>query len=1088
MDRSGQRSWGGRIVRASMIFGLLFAYLLGLMSPIHAAGTTGSLSGTITAGDTKAPLVGARITAVAPTGRYTTRTDQRGFFSFTGVTPDTYTVSVEASGYDTSVISGITVSADQQQTVTQALAKSLTRIGGTRTSQRSQGTAFQPAQTTDTYTITSNQIDTVLGKKFNTDEASLLASLPGVTFDSSGYPTLRGGRVTEEGFQFEGIDYTDAFLSQFVNTLALAGTGSLQLTPGAGDASSGNTGTGIINLIAKRGTYPAFGSLDLEAGGNGFSHQLGFEFGTATPNGRFSNYMTFIGQRSSPQYGYSGVPTREQADFFGGRSAQVNDNFVDNFVYRFGRDNSQSLQLFYQAQNNEFYFNKGGLGSLYYKTNDPYTLFNLGPGVLGLTQDEIQSVASLEPGQTSLFQRAPSAAPFDSQPNATYKLQYTNNLNSSTFLSAKVYKVNAVSDFTSQFGSNSFYFDAVRSQQGGLRTGTQLQLTKQLSSKHLVEGGGKYEFLTPVFDYPDTITGLAAVDFNAQILDFLNPNTGSCGGPSGPCGYLGQYFPGAFNGTIVNPVTGVVTPAGVPVPEYLQQAGLHRQDFALYVQDTWSPNDNLKVNYGVRMDGVNYRYPGYDAGGYNVPGGYSGMFLPTSTGVFTSGPNAGLPDPSQDRFDYDKQASQPRVLEPKIGFSLRMGRNDAIRASYARSVQFVPIGFVDTDLSRTPFIPFLGIPNGGATANAAGQLVNCGPTGDRLCRNYADSLYWNYQNNFGGIPFQPVKPETFSNWEFSYEHAFKNNLAVKLTPFYRRGYDALVQTASQKIVNGVLQFDATGAPIFNPSVSTSLGINRTTGVEFYVTKDAEYGFSGSLSATYINEFTNVPPTQGNEDFLPTIPAASLELGNQYRVGYLSPFQFTLAPSYRFHNGIKITPNIQYNMGYPIGSGQITQVLYNGKAYNVSNTNLTNSAQLGGPQGAGCYVDPQNPGSIFAPNVSACRGTPDGPSAGSVLSNQNIIANVALEFTPPKHGKYTNTIGIKVDNIFGDVYGIPAINALYQPAAQGYGGPRTGISANPGRFPGNGFTIPTFAAYSFSPYTNYPNNVGRTFRVYYQIGF
>lgn len=1043
--------------------------MTGLSSQTLAAGTTGTLSGTVTAGDTKTPLAGALVTATSPTGRYTAHTDARGFFSFTGVTPDTYTVAIAAGGYDAVSVSGVTVFADQQQQVSQTLTKSLTQIGRTRATQRSVGTAFQPAQTTDTYTVTSQQIDTVLGKKFNSDETTLLGSLPGVTFDSSGYPTLRGGRVTEEGFQFEGIDYTDAFLSQFVNTLSLTGQGSLQLTPGAGDATSGNTGTGIINLIAKRGSYPAFGTFDAEVGGGEYAHQFAFEYGTASPNGRFSDYLAFTGERVVSHYGYndnSGNAARDLNIFYTGRSYFTGDNTVNNFVYRFGHDNSQSLQVFYQNQANRFFFNRGGTDSLFYKTNDPYTLANLTAITGGvLSNADFQSIASLSKYQTSVIQKAPFSPPNDYQPNDTFKVQYSNNLNPSTFLTAKFYKVNAVTDFSNQFASNSFFFDG-ESQQGGLRSGFSLDFTKQVGSKHLLQAGGKYEFLTPVFDYPDNITGLAAVDFNQiQLYDFLDPSNPNS------TGYLGGFFPAG----------------AIPkVPIYLETTNTHRQDFALYLQDTFTPNDNLKVTYGVRMDGVNYRYPGFNSDAYAIPGGYSGDFLPTSTGVFTSGPNMGLPDPSQDRFDYDKQALQPRVVEPKIGISYRLGRNDALRFSYARSVQFAPLGFVDVSTSRSPFAAFTGIPT--AVFGQQTPVPICGPTGDRLCRDYADELYWSYQNTFGGIPFQPVKPETFSNWEASYSHQFAHNIAMKITPFYRRGYDALVLTATQKVINGVPQFDATGAPILNPSVSTALGINKTTGVELYVTKDAEFGLSGSLSATYINEFTNIPPTQAGEDFIPTIPPPTLALGSLFRVGYLSPFQFTLAPSYRTRSGWRVTPNLQYNMGYPIGSGQIAQTFFNGTAVNVPNTNITNSAQLNGPQGASCFVDPQNPGSIFKPNVTACRGTPDGPSPGSVLSNQSLTAAVSLEYSPPKAHKYTSTFGIKVDNLFNNVYNIPALNLLYQPLTNGVAGPKTGYSSNPINFPNNGFSVPSAERYSFSPYVNTPNNVGRTFRVYYQIGF
>ena len=63
-----------------------------------------------------------------------------------------------------------------------------------------------------------------------------------------------------------------------------------------------------------------------------------------------------------------------------------------------------------------------------------------------------------------------------------------------------------------------------------------------------------------------------------------------------------------------------------------------------------------------------------------------------------------------------------------------------------------------------------------------------------------------------------------------------------------------------------------------------------------MTKDATTGLSGQFTATYINEYSNVIPLSASEDFFPSIPPASLLLGNLYRVGFLSPFQTTVSTS------------------------------------------------------------------------------------------------------------------------------------------------------------------------------------------------
>ncbi len=137
--------------------------------------------------------------------------------------------------------------------------------------------------------------------------------------------------------------------------------------------------------------------------------------------------------------------------------------------------------------------------------------------------------------------------------------------------------------------------------------------------------------------------------------------------------------------------------------------------------------------------------------------------------------------------------------------------------------------------------------------------------------------------------------------------------------------------------------DAFGAPQFNPAVYTNLGHSQITGVEFLLTKEAAFGLSGQLSLTYQNEFTNVLPTSPSENFYPSIPPAALQLGNLYRVGFISPFVGSLAVSYKTHSGWRFNPTIFYNHGYPLGSGLLSAFTVNGVPYNLPNTNVTNSS-------------------------------------------------------------------------------------------------------------------------------------------------
>jgi hypothetical protein len=1023
--------FGAEAKRAVAACLLALGFFCATAGVISAAGTTGTISGTIVDQKTGAPLANVTVAAVSPTGSFHGKTDSHGFFSFTGVAPDTFTVSFELPGFQPSSVTGIAVFADQVQTVNAKLEKSLNTIA-TITS-RSAGGAFQPKQAQDTYTVTSDQIQTIQGRSDSISESNLLVSLPGATYDSSGYPVLRGGRENEEGFQFEGIDYTDAFTAQFVNSLALnPSIGSLQLTPGAGDASTGNAGTGTINLISKRGTYPGEGSIQGTIQGPDYDHELGLEYGFATRSGNFSNYFSFEGTREFGNNWGHGIPARQLgttsfgADYFD-TGDQISSDIVDNMVFKFGHNQNQSFQIVFQ---NEIYTFAGSYGStkgFTFKDADPYwlaqaqTYFPSTP----LSYSQIENLVGLFPYQTSATSSL--TRPFGAyyQPNSTLKLQYSNNLDSSTFVTAKFYRVAAVTTFDDPFAGQGVIFGSYYLPQGGNRTGGALDITKQLGSKHLLQLGGKYDFLAPTYDQVDPGDGFLSAAYGGEAYDFVPNTPAACpiydGTKTPACGYLYNY--------LANPG---------PIPMNDEQSSTLRQDIAAYLTDTYTPNANLKVQGGVRVDGSRYRF------GSSL----SEYYEPTTIDANGFPLNAAGQEVTSDSQPYPytltSQESNPLITEPRLSAAWDLGASDAVRASYGRSVEFPALGVVDWQQGKGQFARFAGIP--------ANQAV-CGVTQNLTCQNYADQLYWVNQNFIEGVPYQPALPATFNNYDFSYSHEFKGGIGLKVTPFYRRGYNATASVASPLLGhNGQPVLFPDGTVVTGPPTATNLGVEHTSGVEFYLTKEAPIGFSGSLSATYLNESSNVIPNSFNEDFFPSIPPQSLALGNQYRVGFISPFQATLAAQYKSKGGIRINPQIYYTRGYPIGEGTLTAVYINGVPYNVPNTNVTDP---NGSSSAQQYVDPQDPGTLKNPKIDATRGTANGASAGGVLGRGAVFANMTIEWSPPGS---RSTIGLQVLNLANNIYagfggGNPIVgNTRYQPVTTGVSGPLSGYSALAAQYP------------------------------------
>jgi hypothetical protein len=1089
-------------LRSALALTLLLAFVLCTMPSAFAQVITGTIQGTITASQANTKLAGVQVTATAPSGHYVATTDSSGFFSMNGVTPDTYSVSLSRTGYETFTVSGVTVVQGQIANVSTALNQTLQRIG--RTQSRSTTGAFQPTQTSDTYNVGTQQITTTLGKQGGNNESNLLASIPGASFDSSGYPVLRGGREYEEGFQYEGIDYTDAFTHQFTNSLILNGASNFQVSPGAGDASIGNVGTGSINVVAKRGTHPAFGQLEGNFLAGYFAHEARGEYGWASPNGRYSDYASVDMARSSRHYGAPGADPLLIGQFFNGRSYQWINDVVNNFVYKFGKDNNQSAQAFYNNTQFNLHLGYGIPGTgIPYKDTDAFYLANA-RATFGLTNGQIQAVMPFTPGQQFLGDviggpNQRNAINYN-QPDETMKLQYSISPDATTFLTAKFYKINSVSLFDFPYDStNTVAFGDINALQGGTTNGVALDGTKQLGSKNLLGFGGKYNYLHPVYTQRSATTSLLAFGGGGngfEAADFYRSDTCPFGSTVSPvfnpatstCGYITQFMPAYQLGTANCP--GVNSPAqicpaagslpfAVQLPYSDEGTSTNRQDWSIYLKDTYSPTDRLKIDVGFRLDAANWRMPACTIQ----------WCLPTSFTTDAGG------TPTSFAFNYDASTSQPRVWQPRLAIAWQATRNDALRFSYGRSVQFPAIAQVDVTGQASAYSAFANIPsydvNTGTTAQFCSVAnVAGGPLGafQAPCSSYAQQLFWDNQAAILGIPITPLKPVTYNNFDFSYSHLFPHQVSVKVTPFYNKSFNQIASTAQQIVKNGVPLADINGNPILGPAVNSNLGKSQIMGTEFLLTKEAAYGLSGSLSLTYQNEFSNVVPTSPSEDFFPSIPPASLQLGNLYRVGFLSPFVGALTFQERTRSGWRINPVIYYNRGYPITPGLITANFVNGTPFNLPNTNITNSTQLGAAAGADRYVDPRNPGSMFAPNIAATRGTPDANSAGGVLTAARFTpVNLTVEYQSPRNPR-AGTIGAQMFNVFNQIYGLPGLNTRYQPIATGIGGPYSGYSSSANQVQPTFYGITNNLPFRGGnrAYLLTPNAIPRTVQFYYQL--
>ncbi|MGH7754839.1 MAG: TonB-dependent receptor domain-containing protein, partial [Vulcanimicrobiaceae bacterium] len=630
-------------------------------------------------------------------------------------------------------------------------------------------------------------------------------------------------------------------------------------------------------------------------------------------------------------------------------------------------------------------------------------------------------------------------------PTRFLKFEYDYNVTPNTLLQARYYNWETLQgnqDLTGFTGNTPASLGLgsypVWSQTGGQRTGAIVDITQQIGSRSTTTISGNYDDSHIVWD---------EFDPNAEVFELALSDLFGRAGPAYsdflPGGYLSSFFPG---GVPRIPVSGI------------NYNGALFHSYGIGVREQYAATDRLKFDIGGRFDQQIQDY-GYNPLNPTLPGNPSDVNPAGITPTYL----------------------EPHELQPRAAVSYQAGPNDAFRASYGRSIIFLNGQTAGTPAGFYNYQPFLNVP-----AKPGGFQCGSGVAGAPPvpCQNYAQQLYWLYDQNFDAPDLGAALPAIYSNYDFSYSHQFNNGFAFKVTPFYKLG----VHLPSFALVTSL----AAGAAVFTVN---NEGINRTTGVEFGLTSpDRPYGLSGFLTATYQNVLGSTPPLVGGEDALPINGSGSLGLGDVYRAGYVSPFSTRIGFEYKMRNGLSIIPIIQYDRGYPfnIGNTIASSCLINGAFHNVQQVNFgcgvtqipAYQAQTGTAASTN-YYDPAYSGNTLNPNIAGTRGTPETASAGGALYKANVEANLTVQY---KAGR--STFGVLISNLFGNQYNgvIPTINPYYQPVANGLSGPQTGANPYAPLYPNRGFANVPSNAYAFTngAYLLIPN-APTSFQFYYQLG-
>ncbi|HEV3154908.1 MAG TPA: TonB-dependent receptor [Candidatus Baltobacteraceae bacterium] len=293
-------------VRLAVVF---FVCLSLCLSSVSSAGTTGGIIGTVVDSTSGAPVAGAHVTVTSASQTESATTDAAGRFAFVSLGPDTYTISAAKTGYQDVSLAGVSVFADQQQTVVLRMLTALRTIANVTS--RSAGDLVRPGTTADMYSVNAAQQArlSALGGGGDLNSAfSAIASVPGayVPTNQAGYLQsvhVRGGDAYEVGYEFDGVPVNRSFDNYPSGSLTSLGQQELQVYTGATPANGEAQGlAGFVNQVIKTGTYPGFQNVDLAIGGPAFYHSAGIEIGGASPNHLFSYYAGFIGSNKDVRY------------------------------------------------------------------------------------------------------------------------------------------------------------------------------------------------------------------------------------------------------------------------------------------------------------------------------------------------------------------------------------------------------------------------------------------------------------------------------------------------------------------------------------------------------------------------------------------------------------------------------------------------------------------------------------------------------------------------------------------------------------------------------------------------------------------
>jgi hypothetical protein len=260
--------------------------------PAIAAETTGTIVGTVRSASGE-PIAHATVTATSPSGRYGAESDASGRFTIVAVVPDTYAVSVDARGYRTELVRGVTVYPGGTARVDVVPTPRLQEIGRVRA--QSSG-VFAVGAPQDAFVVSgaaarapASASSSGLAAYTAGSVQGAIAAVPGVQQDQFANAILRGGKVQDVAFSFGAVPVPQAIIAEpggnvIGAQLPATGTGYTTVTT-AGFAANGDDALGgTVDEVPRTGVYPARTTLTAGFGLLGAARDVEIERLWATPS------------------------------------------------------------------------------------------------------------------------------------------------------------------------------------------------------------------------------------------------------------------------------------------------------------------------------------------------------------------------------------------------------------------------------------------------------------------------------------------------------------------------------------------------------------------------------------------------------------------------------------------------------------------------------------------------------------------------------------------------------------------------------------------------------------------------------------